>query len=161
LRRTILSCAAGARPGPPKLPQQHAVHDRIVDDALDRSFRSHAAEHARAAYAPTEGSRISPLNGRNERVVAPQANGLRPVKSLPIASDGPAYVVAEAGEKYLSLLGAARDVASQIARTPQVGLIGAADYIHRASRELAAIPPPDGPPLPPEDAIFECVRRLL
>jgi SAM-dependent methyltransferase len=83
------------------------------------------------------------------------------VKSLPIAGDHPAYVVAEAGEKYLSLLGAARDVASQIVRTPHGTLTGAADYIHRASRELAAIPSPDGPPLPLGDAIFECLRRLL
>jgi SAM-dependent methyltransferase len=86
----------------------------------------------------------------------------RSVKSLPISGDHPAYVVAEAGEKYLSLLGAARDVASQIARTPHGGLIGAADYIYRASRELlAAVPPPDGAPLSPGDAIFECLHRLL
>jgi SAM-dependent methyltransferase len=85
----------------------------------------------------------------------------RSVKSLPIADDRPAYVVAEAGEKYLSLLGAARDVASQIVRTPHGALTGAAEYIHRASRELAAIPSTDGPPLPPGDAIFECLRRLL
>jgi long-chain acyl-CoA synthetase len=85
----------------------------------------------------------------------------RSVKSLPIAGDRPAYVIAEASEKYLSLLGAARDVASQIARAPRGTLTGAADYIHRASQELAAIPPPDAPPLPPGDAIFQCLKRLL
>jgi long-chain acyl-CoA synthetase len=94
-------------------------------------------------------------------LLRPNRMDCRSVKSLPIAGDSAAYMVAEAGEKYLSLLGAAREVASQIVRTPHGALTGAADYIHRASQELAAIPPPDGPPLPPGDATFECLHRLL
>jgi hypothetical protein len=86
----------------------------------------------------------------------------RPVKSLPAASDRPAYTVEEPGEKYVSLLGAARKMASQITRTPHEGLTGAADYIHRASQELVAnVPEPGEGASTGGEAIFECLGRLL
>jgi hypothetical protein len=86
----------------------------------------------------------------------------RSVKSLPPVSDHPAYTVEEAGERYILLLGAAREVALQITRTPHEGLTGAADYIHRASQELvSAVPEPSHGMGAYEGAIFECLRRLL
>jgi hypothetical protein len=86
----------------------------------------------------------------------------RSVKSLPTISDHPAYTVEEAGEKYILLLGAAREVALQITQTSHEGLTGAADYIHRASRELmSAVPGPSHGTGEYEGTIFECLRRLL
>ena len=84
------------------------------------------------------------------------------VKSLPTVSDRPAYTVEEAGEKYVSLLGAARQVASQIIETPPRGLTGAAAYIHRASHELVSALPERGSGTgADEGAISECLGRLL
>jgi SAM-dependent methyltransferase len=86
----------------------------------------------------------------------------RPVKLLPAVSDQPAYTVEEPGEKYTSLLGAAREVAAQIVQTTNHALTGAAAYIHRASQELVAAVPEDGEQAPAAgDAIFECLGRLL
>jgi hypothetical protein len=86
----------------------------------------------------------------------------RSVKSFPTDSDRPAYTVEEAGEKYSSLLGAVRQVALQITRTPHEGLTGAADYIRRASQELVcAVPEPSHGTGAGEGAIFECLSRLL
>jgi SAM-dependent methyltransferase len=84
------------------------------------------------------------------------------VKSLPTVSDRPAYTVEEAGEKYISLLDAARQVASQIIETPHGGLTGAAAYIHRASHELvSAVPERGNGTGADEGAISECLDRLL
>jgi SAM-dependent methyltransferase len=84
------------------------------------------------------------------------------VKSLPTLSDCPAYTVDEPGEKYVSLLGAARQVASQIIKTPHEGLTGAAAYIHRASQELvSAVPERGNGTGADEEAISECLGRLL
>src|SRR4029077_20013374 len=84
------------------------------------------------------------------------------MKPIPAASDHPAYTVEEPGDKYLSLLGAAREVAAQIVRTTPDGLGGAAEYVHRASRELvAAVPERDNEPPATGGAIFECLQRLL
>jgi Methyltransferase domain len=84
------------------------------------------------------------------------------VKSLPTVSDRPAYTVEEAGEKYVSLLGAARQVASQIIQTSHEGLTGAAAYIHRASHELvSAVPERGNGTGADEGAISECLGRLL
>jgi long-chain acyl-CoA synthetase len=86
----------------------------------------------------------------------------RSVKSFPTVSDSPVYAVEEDAEKYILLLGAAREVALQITRTPYEGLTGAAEYIHRASRELvSAAPKPRHSTDAYEGAIFECLRRLL
>src|SRR4051794_39132274 len=84
------------------------------------------------------------------------------MKPVPAVSDHAAYTVEEPGDKYLSLLDAAREVASQIVRTTTDGLGGAAAYIHRASQELvAAVPERGHGPTAPSGAIFECLERLL
>jgi SAM-dependent methyltransferase len=84
------------------------------------------------------------------------------MKPIPSVNDHPAYTVEEPGDKYLSLLGAARAVASQIVRTKSDGLAGAAAYIHRASQELvAAVPEQDREPAVTDGAMFECLQRLL
>ena len=66
------------------------------------------------------------------------------MKPVPAVSDHAAYTVEEPGDKYLFLLDAAREVASQIVRTTTDGLGGAAAYIHRASQELVAAVPERG-----------------
>jgi SAM-dependent methyltransferase len=84
------------------------------------------------------------------------------VKSLPTVSDHPAYTVEESGEKYVSLLGAAREVALQIIQTRHEGLTGAADYIHRASQELVSAVSEPGPGTDADEgAISKCLGRLL
>lgn len=81
---------------------------------------------------------------------------------LPIADDGPAYTVEDNAEDYLRLLGAARQASSWIATTPAEGLVGAAAYIHSASRELVVrVPDRDEDSLASDGAIFECLRHLL
>jgi long-chain acyl-CoA synthetase len=83
------------------------------------------------------------------------------MKPIPAVSDHPAYTVEEPADKYLSLLDAARGVASQIVRTTHDGLTGAAAYIHRASQELAAAVPEQGHATAATDgAIFDCLERL-
>src|SRR5262249_13915945 len=84
------------------------------------------------------------------------------MKPIPAVSDPPAYTVEEPSDKYLSLLDAAREVASQIVRTTTDGLGGAAAYIHHASQELvAAVPERDDESPATGGAIFECLQRLL
>ena len=84
------------------------------------------------------------------------------MKPIPGVSDHPAYTVEEPGDEYLSLLGAAREVAAQIVRTTADGLGGAAEYIHRASQELVtAVAERDDEPPAAGGAIFECLQRLL
>jgi SAM-dependent methyltransferase len=84
------------------------------------------------------------------------------MKPIPSVNDHPAYTVEEPGDKYLSLLGAARAVASQIVRTKSDGLAGAAAYIHRASQELvAAVAEQDHETAGSNGAMFECLQRLL
>jgi hypothetical protein len=84
------------------------------------------------------------------------------MKPFPALSDCAAYTVEEPSDKYLSLLGAARAVASQIVRTRSDGLSGAAAYIHRASQELVAAVPEQNHETPVTDgAMFECLDRLL
>ena len=63
------------------------------------------------------------------------------MKPLPFDADRPAFVVEEPAEQYLEVLGAARQVAAHIVKTPGDGLAGAARYMHRASQELVdAVP---------------------
>lgn len=81
--------------------------------------------------------------------------------SLPSGADSPAYTVEEPAQDYLRLLGAARQVAAQIAAAPQEGLTGAADYMRRASQELLdAVAIGEGPAPTADGAIFECLRRV-
>src|SRR5262249_33839902 len=84
------------------------------------------------------------------------------MKPIPAVSDHPTYTVEEPGDKYLSLLAAAREVASQIVRITGDGPTGAAAYIYHASQELvAAVPEQDDETGAIAGAIFECLQRLL
>ena len=84
------------------------------------------------------------------------------MKTLPADVDRPAYTVEEPPETYLALLGAARQVATQIVKTSPDGLSGAASYMRRASQALLdAVPARDDDWLAAEGAIFECLRRVV
>jgi hypothetical protein len=84
------------------------------------------------------------------------------MKPLPFDADRPAFVVEEPAEQYLEVLGAARQVAAHIVKTPGDGLAGAASYMHRASQELVDALPADDRDLPAaHGAIFQCLRRVI
>jgi len=81
---------------------------------------------------------------------------------VPTGTDRPAYTVEERGEVYQRLLIAARQVASQIIKTPEERLGGSARYIHSACHELvSAFPSESDDALADEGAVFECLRRVL
>jgi Methyltransferase domain len=84
------------------------------------------------------------------------------LKPVPVGADRPVYTIENAGEKYLVLLAAAHEAAREITRTPSLGLVGAAEYIHRAGRELLASSAGTQPKSAPAgEAVFECLRRLV
>src|SRR4029453_9782592 len=74
----------------------------------------------------------------------------------------PVYTVEEDGENYRRLLGAARQAALEIVKTPSQDLTEAAKYIHKASEDLLArAPAEDRVSLSSAGAIFECLGRLV
>ena len=84
------------------------------------------------------------------------------MKSLPVGDPAPAYAVEEDGEDYRQLLGAVRQAALHITRSPSSGLTDAALYIYQASHELLAKVTEAGEDsLSHSGAIFECLCRLV
>ena len=81
---------------------------------------------------------------------------------LPVGDARPAFTIEEAADNYLRLLGAARQAAAHIVKTPTEGLTGAAAYIRRTSEELLdAVPGAGRGSLKTEGAVFECLRRVI
>jgi long-chain acyl-CoA synthetase len=81
---------------------------------------------------------------------------------LPISDPRPAFTIEEGADNYLRLLGAARQAAAHIVKTPAHGLTGAAAYIRHASEELLDAAPGEGRDSPnTEGAVFECLRRVM